>query len=127
MKGLLPSPPWNDGNPATAVPFSLEFHYIKLNDVMTGPNSFKWDVLDETINAAKARHNHVIWRVYMHYPSLELAMPQFLIDQGLVANGQPMYDHPEVRSAMERFIAAFARYDGNRHVAFIQMGLLGKW
>ncbi len=125
LKGLLTSPLWTGANPATSIPASLEFYSIKMNEIMTGPDSYNRDVLDQAIDAAKARNNHLIWRVFMHSPPDVLAMPKFSIDQDLVTNGQPMYDHPEVRSAIERFITAFARYDGNKHVAFIQMGLVG--
>ncbi len=128
MKGLLTSPLWTGGNTATtSVPLSLEFYSIKMNEIMTGPDSYNWGVLDETIDDAKAHNSHVIWRIIMHSPPDAPAMPKFLIDQDLLMNGQPMYDHPEVQGAMERFVAAFARYDGIKHVAFIQMGLIGKW
>ncbi len=128
LKGLLTSPTWTGQNTSDAVPSSLEFHYIRMDEIMKEPTLFDWTVLDETINRAKSRQNHVIWRIYIHYPGRELAMPKFLVNQGLVTGGQPKYDDERVRNAVRDFIMQYARrYDGNKYVAFIQMGLLGKW
>jgi hypothetical protein len=134
LKGLVNSPWWQSSNPPTSIPNSLEHYYIGLDKIMTGSNQFDWSVLDGTLAGAASRNNHVIWRVYCHYPSYPLAVPQYLIDAGTklvtMSNGEisPLYDDPILLNALNLFITALgARYDGNKSLGFIQLGLLGEW
>ena len=133
LKGLLTSPIWTGGNTPTSIPSTLEFYYIGLDEIMTGPNQFDWTVLDNTLSAAANRNNHVIWRVFCHYPGQPLRVPQYLIDNGIklvnTADGvSPQYDDPILLAAFQQFITALGqRYDGNKKIGFIQLGLLGKW
>jgi hypothetical protein len=134
LKGLVNSPWWQSSNPPTSVPNSLEHYYIGLDKIMTGANQFNWSVLDGTLAGAASRNNHVIWRVYCHYPSYPLAVPQYLLDAGTklvtMSNGDvsPLYDDPILLNGLNQFITAFgARYDGHKSLGFIQLGLLGEW
>jgi hypothetical protein len=134
LKGLLTSPLWTGGNTPDSVPSSLEFYYFGLDEIMRGNNDFDWTVLDKSIADAESRNNHVIWRVFCHYPGQPLRVPQFLIDAGVslvttASDGvSPQYDDPILLEAFQQFIAAFgAKYDGHKTVGFIQLGLLGKW
>jgi hypothetical protein len=134
LKGLLTSPLWTGGNTPDSVPSSLEFYYFGLDDIMKGNNDFDWTVLDKSLADAESRNNHVIWRVFCHYPGQPLRVPQFLIDAGAslmptASDGvSPQYDDPLLLKAFQQFIAAFgAKYDGHKTVGFIQLGLLGKW
>jgi hypothetical protein len=101
---------------------------------MTGPNQFNWTVLDKSINDAIRRNNHVIWRLFIHYPGDPvLRLPRFLINSGVrlvntTSGISPDYNDPKLLQAIEQFIAAFGkRYDGAKGLGFIQMGLLGFW
>jgi hypothetical protein len=134
MKGLMSSPSWTGGTPPPGMPSSLEFHYVGMDRVMTGDNTFDWAVLDKTIQDAASRNNHVIWRVYVHYPGRTLALPRYLIDAGVKlvqtkeAGLSPQYEDPKLLVALEQLIKAMgARYDGHKSIAFIQLGLLGYW
>jgi hypothetical protein len=133
LKGLLTSPRWVGANVTSNVPSTLEFYYIGLDEIMTGWNTFDWSVLDGTLKDASARKKHVIWRVYCDYPGQKLRIPQFLIQAGVklvsISDGvSPQYDDATLLRAFEQFIAAFGqRYDGHKSIAFIQLGLLGKW
>jgi hypothetical protein len=128
LKGLLTSPRWTS-TPAASIPSSLEFYYIGWNELMFGANQFNWTVLDNALAAAARRWNHVIPRVYCHYPGQPLAIPQYLLDVGIPILGEsPQYDNPILLAAFDQFIAAFGRrYDGHKSLAFVQLGLLGYW
>lgn len=134
LKGLLTSPRWVGGDIPDNVPSTLEFYYIGLDEIMTGWNQFDWTVLENTLRDAASRKTHVIWRIFCHYPGQRLRVPKFLIDAGIklvsLSDGgvSPQYDDPTLLRAFELFIAALGeRYDGHRSLAFIQLGLLGKW
>jgi hypothetical protein len=135
LKGLLSSPRWLGGDtPEFTVSSSLEFYYIAWDEIVKGARQFDWSVLDETLANAASRSNHVIWRIYCHYPGQSLRVPKYLIDAGIKlvdtqdAGKSPQYDDPLLLEAFEQFIAAFGkRYDGHKSLAFIQLGLLGYW
>jgi Malectin domain len=135
LKGLLTSPQWTNGNfHQYSIPSTLEFHYIGMDNIMTGNNTFSWTFLDNTLVGAASRKNHVIWRVYVDYPGSPLALPQFLVNANVTlvprSDGgvSPQYDDPTLLLAFRQLITAIgARYDGHKSIAYIQLGLLGKW
>jgi Malectin domain len=135
LRGLHTSPQWTNGNfHQYSIPSTLEFHYIGMDNIMTGNNTFSWTVLDNTVVAAASRNNHVIWRVYVDYPGSPLALPQFLVNANVTlvprSDGgvSPQYDDPTLLLAFRQLITAIgARYDGHKSIAYIQLGLLGKW
>lgn len=127
LKGLCTSPNWAS-KPAPGVPATLDYYYIRFDALMKGPNTFDWGLLEQQIARAKSNQRHVVWSVYTHYPGRELALPGFLSGKVPIIGGQPLYDDPDLIAAMETFIAKWAEeYDGHKSVAFIQLGLLGKW
>ncbi|GAA2904421.1 hypothetical protein GCM10010517_70490 [Streptosporangium fragile] len=123
----------------TTFPHSMEWFYLPLNAVMTGPHRFDWRPLEEQLNAIAARGHQAAFRFYLDYPGKPSGIPKFLLDQGLLTrpyddfgnNGQsvsPDYDDPNLAAALDRFIAALGhRYDGDPRVGFVQLGLLGFW
>ena len=129
LKGLVTSPAWTGPKTPTKLPTSLEFYYFGLDEIMIGNNRFDWDVLDNVLKEAASRYKHVIWRVYCHYPGRPLAVPEYLLDQGVdIDFGSPVYDDAKLLVALEQFIKALgARYDGHKSLAFVQLGLLGYW
>jgi hypothetical protein len=134
LKGLLTSPRWTGNKTPQTVPSSLEFYYIGFDEIMNGSNQFNWTVLDTSLSDAAARNNHVIWRVFCHYPGQPLRVPQYLIDAGVklvpISDGtvSPQYDDPILLKAFQQFIASLGkRYDGHKSLGFIQLGLLGYW
>jgi len=95
---------------------------------MTGPNQFDWTATDKTILDSKSRNHHLIWRVRIEYPGRPNALPDFLKTDAVVQGEDIKYTDDLLINALERFITAFAaKYDGNKAVAFIQLGLLGYW
>jgi hypothetical protein len=79
LKGLLTSPRWLGGDtPEFTVSSSLEFYYIGWDEIVKGAHQFDWSVLDQTLANAASRSNHVIWRIYCHYPGQSLRVPQYV-------------------------------------------------
>ena len=101
---------------------------------MTGPQTFDWTVIDDALAGAKQGNMHVVLRIFVHYPDQPLRVPLWLINQGIqlrtIQSGEksPQYDDPKLLAAFETFIKALgAKYDGHNDLAFLQLGLLGKW
>jgi hypothetical protein len=136
LKGFIP---YQHASTYTTFPYSMEWQYFPVNAVMTGPNTFDWSRLDAALNDIASRGHQTALRFYLDLPSKPSGVPQYLLDNGLVThryddygnNGVsviPNYDDPNLRTAMDQFIAAFgARYDGDARIGFITVGLLGFW
>ncbi|MGJ6963350.1 hypothetical protein ACSDR0_15700 [Streptosporangium sp. G11] len=134
LKGFIPY-----AGGYSTFPHSMEWFYLPLNAVMTGPDRFDWRPLEEQLNAIAARGHQAAFRFYLDYPGKPSGIPKFLLDQGLLTrpyddfenNRQsvsPDYDDPNLAAALDRFIAALGRrYDGDPRAGFIQLGLLGFW
>lgn len=123
----------------SAFPYTMEWAYFPVNAVMSGPNTFNWSSVDSVLNDIASRGHQTAFRFYLDYPTKPSGIPQYLLNGGLVThsyndygnNGvsvSPNYDDPNLRTAMDQFIAALgARYDGDARVGFVQAGLLGFW
>ncbi len=138
LKGFVSYP-----RPQTGFPRSLEWDYIPLAAVMTGPTNFDWGPFERKLQQAAARGCQFIARFYLEWPGRSTGVPRFLLDSGLLlrtwtnTNTQPWppavdhtpdYQDPRLRTALTNFIHAFgARYDGDPRLAFVQVGLLGTW
>lgn len=129
MKGLFTSPEWS--NATHPIRSALDFYYVGLNKVMFGPNWFNWSVMRNQLDNSRACKNHVIWRVYVHFPNHPLALPQFLIGAdvpllNLTVLGEvsPDYNHPAFLNATKSFIEAFAkRFDAS--LGYAESGVSG--
>jgi Domain of unknown function (DUF4832) len=136
LKGFAPY-----ARQARDFPHSLEFNYLPVRAVMTGPETFDWQPLERLITEISGRGCQTVFRFFLEYPNHPVAVPQFLMDAGvlihtntMVESGKqsllltPDYEDTRLRDAMKRFIAALgARYDGDPRVGFITAGMLGKW
>lgn len=134
LKGLMPFS--FAGN--SSFPHSLEWFYVPLKDLMTGPNNYNWAAIDNELNSISSRGNQAIFRVYLDYPGRPIGTPQFLIDSGLqmrsysepenTTSKAPDWNDSNLINALENFIGALgARYDGDSRIAFVQVGLYGFW
>jgi hypothetical protein len=126
---------WNNARIQT-IPSSLEFYSVKVNQVMTGNNTYNWTSLDSAINAAANRGKHVILRFVLDTPAETTGVPTYLINAGLQFNNytahgggrSPYYNDTNLLYALKVFIAALGqKYDTDKRVGFIQAGLLGFW
>ncbi|SPE58905.1 conserved exported hypothetical protein [Verrucomicrobia bacterium] len=134
LKGFMPY-----AGSYTTFPYSMEWSYLPLRSLMTGPTNFDWSSLDSLLSSVAGRGHHTVFRVYLDYPTLPTGIPQYLLDAGLVTysyndygnNGVsvcPDYENPLLDQALTNFIAALgARYDGDSRIGFITVGLLGFW
>ncbi|QDV15333.1 hypothetical protein CA51_52470 [Rosistilla oblonga] len=139
LKGLVP---YQDP-PADRFPYSMEFNYLPLAKLVTGPGQYDWQPMDAMLEDIASRGRQTVVRVFLEYPGRKNLIPQFLIDGGLkvhyymntntaphppAAIETPDYEDPNLRKTMTDFIAAWgARYDGDPRLAYITAGLLGTW
>jgi hypothetical protein len=133
LKGFMPY----QGDYAT-FPYSMEWNYLPLRSLMTGPTNFNWTSLEALISDVASRGHQTVFRVYLDYPTLPTGIPQYLLDAGLLTYSYtdydntisvcPDYQNPLLGQALTNYIAALgARYDGDPRIGFITVGLLGFW
>jgi hypothetical protein len=134
LKGFMPY-----SGSYTTFPYSMEWGYLPLRSLMSGPTNFNWSSLDTLLNNDASRAHHTVFRVYLDYPTLPTGIPQYLLDGGLTTYNYtnydndnisliPNYEDPNLQQALTNFIAALgARYDGDPRIGFIELGLLGFW
>ena len=134
LKGFMPY-----SGSYTTFPYSMEWGYLPLRSLMSGPTNFNWISLDTLLNSDASRAHHTVFRVYLDYPTLPTGIPQYLLDAGLTTYNytnygnddislSPNYEDPNLQQALTNFIAALgARYDGDPRIGFIELGLLGFW
>jgi hypothetical protein len=133
LKGFMPY-----SGSYTTFPYSMEWNYLPLRSLMSGPTNFNWTSLDQLLSDDASRGHQTVFRVYLDYPTLSTGIPQYLLDDGLVTYSytnygnttsvSPDYENPLLDQALTNFIAALgARYDGDPRIGFVQLGLLGFW
>ncbi len=138
LKGFVPYAGQGKG-----FPHSLEFNYLSLASMMTGPTNFNWTPMEQLLDGIAARGCQSVFRIYMEYPRKPSGVPDYLVQAGVKirawtnTNTQPFppaldhtpdYEDPRLRGALTNFIAALgARYDGDPRIGFITAGLLGTW
>ncbi|HEV7282006.1 MAG TPA: DUF4832 domain-containing protein [Pirellulaceae bacterium] len=117
-------------------PYSMTFQYVSWRELEPKKGDFRFDDWERAWDVDAAKDKHVIFRVYVDYPSRPSGLPEWLRSAGVKetpyeehgGGRSPDYDHPEMVAGMERLIAALGeRYDRNPRIAFIQLGLLGFW
>ncbi|MCY1136452.1 DUF4832 domain-containing protein [Actinoplanes sp. Pm04-4] len=134
LKGFLPF-----AGDYQTFPHSMEWFYLPLRDIMTGPRQFRWDAIEKQLDAIAARGHQSAFRIYLDYPGRPTGIPQYLLDQGLVTrpypdfgnNGvsvAPDWNDPRLITSLENFITALGRrYDGDPRIGFLTLGLIGFW
>jgi hypothetical protein len=140
LKGFVPyTEQVNDAGNLSDFPFSMEFFYFPLKDVMQNINQFNWTKVEEALNKIKSRNNHATFRFYLDYPGSETGTPQFLINAGVPMRDYNAFDNnnkskaPDwnnsiLMDALVNFIGAFGqKYDGDPRIAYLTLGLYGFW
>jgi hypothetical protein len=133
LKGFMPYA----GNYST-FPYSMEWGYIPLRSLMSGPTNFNWNSLEALIGDVANRGHQTVFRIYLDYPTLPTGIPQYLLDAGLKTYSYtdydntlsvcPDYENPLLHQALTNFVSALgAQYDGDPRIGFITLGLLGFW
>lgn len=117
-------------------PYSMVFLYVPWSELEPTPGNYRFDAWEKSWNVEAARGKHIIFRVYIDYPSLPSGLPGWIREAGVKetpykAHGgglSPDYNDPKMITAMERFIKALGkRYNKHPRIGFIQLGLLGFW
>ena len=139
LKGLVPySQPHAD-----RFPHSMEFSYLPLSELLTGPDTYDWQPLEKLLNDIASRRHQTVFRIWMEYPGRKDGIPKYLEDNGLKVTEwlntntdpfprqmvrTPDYDDANLRTALQSFIQAFGqKYDGDPRIGFITAGILGTW
>jgi hypothetical protein len=132
LKGFMPF----RGDYQEAFPHSMEWDYFPLSELMSGPETFDFEVVERSLAEVAARGHQLVMRVYLDYPEKPTGVPQFLIDQGVklrayedYGGGQsPDYEDERLVVALEKFISAFGnKFDGDPRLGFLTVGLVGFW
>ena len=123
-------------------PHSLEWFYLPLSDVVTGPDTYDWMALEKELTAISGRGHQAVFRFYVDYPKKPSGIPVYLLNAGLktfayedssnaksaTPSVSPDYRDPRLIDCMVKFIHAFgAKYDGDVRIAYITVGLYGFW
>ncbi len=103
---------------------------------------FDWSIIDTPAQRWIARGKKISFRISCCESWMRYATPKwvesagakghnFTVGKGVDPNGpywEPIYDDPVFLEKLENFLKAFAtRYEGNPHVAFIDVGSFGVW
>ena len=137
MKGLVPY----SGQSPERFPHSLEFDYLPLAALLTGPGQYDWKRLDEKLEAISGRSCQAVFRIWLEFPGEPSGLPDYLVKDGVKVtewndagdktaqtNFTPDYGDERLVAALEGFIAALGRrYDGDARMGFLTAGLLGLW
>src|SRR5882672_3618774 len=110
LKGFMPY-----SGSYTTFPYSMEWNYLSLRALMSGPTNFDWSSLDTLLNTVASRGHQTVFRVYLDYPGKPTGLPQYLLDAGLTTqsytdygnNGRsvsPDYENQLLRQALTNFI-----------------------
>jgi hypothetical protein len=118
-------------------PYSLEYFYIGMAEIVIGPGQYNWQQkLEPTLNEIANRGHQAVFRIYLEYPRRPLQVPQFILDTGIkitpyetFGGGQsPDFDNPLLVKTMVELINELGhRYDSDPRIGFIEVGLLGHW
>ncbi len=118
-------------------PYSLVYQNASWKELEPREGEYKFSDWENKVwNTPLARGRHVIFRVYVDYPSKPSGIPDWLLSAGLKTRSytdygggkSPDYDDPRLVAGLERLIAALGkRYDKDPRVAFVTLGTLGFW
>lgn len=117
-------------------PYSMVFLYIPWNELEPNPGDYRFEEWEKSWDVETAVGKHIIFRVFVDYPSRPAGLPNWLRAAGVHESKyqdhggglSPDYNDPKMIAAMERLIAALGRrYNNHPRIAFIQLGMLGFW
>ncbi len=135
FRGFVPfSGGKNDGH----LFYSLEFFTVGMSDLMVSESEFDWTGLDAYLAAISLRGRHAVFRLQIDVPGYTSSLPGFLRSgpdpvpmreyKEFGGGSSPDYSHPRLVAAIETLVAAMGkRYDGDRRVAAVQVGVVGHW
>jgi hypothetical protein len=117
-------------------PYSMVFQYVSWRELEPIEGDYRFDDWEKGWDSELGKDKHVIFRVFIDYPSKPSGLPDWLRKAGVKETDykdygggkSPDYNDSRMVSGMERLIAALGkRYNNHPRVAFIQIGMLGFW
>lgn len=112
----------------------------QLKEVMAGLNDFNWETVDTLLENSASRKKHVAFSFFISWGNDGGSqLPDFLVDiveridlidpnSGSYDGDTPAFGDANLLMALDNFIAALGeRYDGDKRIAAIHLGLLGFW
>lgn len=117
------------------IPASMEFAYHGLNKVVVGPKKYDWAVVERELEGVARRKRHLVLRFFVDFPGKPSALPGYLAGRVKTTRysvegggSSPDYGNRELVDMLLDFIAAFgAKYDGDKRLGCVMVGLLGFW
>ena len=79
LKGLVPYA----GKSAERFPHSLEFDYLPLAKLLTGPGQYHWQSLDDKLVAISGRSCQAVFRIWLEFPGQPSGLPEYLAKAGV--------------------------------------------
>ncbi len=128
---------WSDHEKADTDAISLEYSYVKYNDVVDANGRYDWSSIDRLLDQIAARGHQAVLRFYFVYPGKEATVPDVIKSMPdyktihAKSEGEPTgfvdWSHPAVGKFMIDFYSQFAeRYDNDARLAYLQTGF-GLW
>lgn len=128
--------PYSDYEPIS-LPYSMVYTYVSWKTLEPREGVYAFEDWEKTAwNEPAAAGKHIVFRVFLDYPSQASGLPDWLRAKGVKetryreygGGRSPDYEDDRLVAGLERLIAALGkRYDEHPRVAFIEMGLLGYW
>ena len=134
LKGFVPF-----AGESSAIPSSMEFFCIPLNQIEKEQGVYDFTVLENNISQIANRGHQAIFRVYLDYPGLESGTPSYYWQQGIPkleyvdpdtnkTFSFPDYTNQKCIDFLCNFISELGKkYDGDERIGFIFCGLIGHW
>lgn len=122
--------------PSNTFPHSIQGKLFGLDEIMFGPNTFDWAVVDTFLAQEASKGNHCYLQVNIDPAFGGSDMPGFLVNQvdwevytnPPVPDSCPDWNDPDLMSAMLTFIDSFGtRYNNDPRIFMIHLGLYGLW
>jgi len=115
-------------------PFSLEFEYFSMAELMTGPTTFDFTRLNKVLTDVARRNHQLVFRVAVDLPCESAYKPPAYLNEKMTSYSAygctgktPAYSDALI-DAMVALIKKMASvYDYDTRIAAIQVGFLGLW
>lgn len=138
MRGLIPY----SFAPQRKFPHSMEWFYMPLSDIVTGPDVYDWAPVERELAKIESRGDQAAFRFYLTFPGKPVAIPRYLLAGGLRTFSYDDFDNslsrtpsvapdqsdPRLIQCLVSFVHALGlRYDGDPRIAYLTAGLVGFW
>ena len=128
---------WSTSEHRTSPAISMEFSYLRYDEVATAPGKYDWSTVDRLLSNAAARGHQLILRLHDTYPGRPSGVPAWIKDSPGYRDiteksegkptGFPDWTNAGWRRFVTGFVSEFARkYDTDPRLAFLEVGF-GLW